>query len=371
VSGGRNNLGLATRDAINHGIFPGPRLYQSVINVGGPGPNRDRPDNYQPGNGDRIPHNSDEAVAIVRAVHDVGGDIITFGNGDGPPDVFDAAVKEAQRLGMGIDFRAMGPQTRISEACAMGSGLVYVHTGNAGAQMAADPAKWATYTGLPPDAYSEMDDAKMRQMNQRLLGCNAYLEPDLMATGRGFSKNWARVQRETREVFTDPDLLAYYPEYAILDLYEHIQSPEEYLSAEQIRVRSAGFANHVRFLKAYVDAGGKIVAASDITQTAPGIGVHEEMAVFVEDVGLTPMQAIQSATKWVAEGFRQPDVGSVETGKLADIVILTADPLQNILNTRTVETVIKDGKVIDRGYDASFMASMFRLKAAVTPAASS
>src|SRR5215475_9433219 len=37
ISGGRNNLGLATRDAINHGIFPGPRLYQSVVNIGGPG----------------------------------------------------------------------------------------------------------------------------------------------------------------------------------------------------------------------------------------------------------------------------------------------------------------------------------------------
>lgn len=362
VSGGRNNLGLTTRDAINHGIFPGPRLFQSVINVGGPGPDPDpnRPDNYQAGNGTRTPQNSEQAVAIVRAVHEAGGDIITFANGNGPPELFAPAVAEAQRLGMGIDFRAMGPQTRAREACEMGDGLVYVHTGNVGAQIAMNEENWARYTGLPPDAYSEMDEAKVGPMIEHLVGCNAYLEPDLMATGRGFSKSWARVQQESREVFTDPDLLAYYPEYSYLDLFEHQQSPEEYLTPEQIEVRTAGFANHVRFLKRYVDAGGKIVAASDITQTAPGLGLHQEMAIFVEDVGLTPMQAIQSATKWVAEGFRIPDVGSIETGKLADIVILNADPLQNILNTRQIDTVIKDGKVIDRGYNPSFRGSMFR-----------
>ncbi len=362
VSGGRNNLGLATRDAINHGAFPGPRLFQSVINVGGPGPDPDPSarDNYQAGNGTRTPQTSEAAVEIVRAVYEAGGDIITIANGNGPPEIFAPAIAEAQRLGMGIDVRAMGPQTRAREACEMGDGLVYVHTGNVGAQIAANEENWARYTGLPPDAYSEMDDAKADAMIEHLVGCDAYLEPDLMATGRGFSKSWARVQQESRAAFTDPDLLAYYPEYAYRDLFEHQQSPEEYLSPEQVEIRAAGFANHVRFLKRYVDAGGKIVAASDITQTAPGLGLHQEMAVFVEDVGLTPMQAIQSATKWVAEGFRVADLGSIDVGNFADIIILDADPLADILNTREINTVIKDGRVIDHSYHASFGASMFR-----------
>jgi imidazolonepropionase-like amidohydrolase len=365
VSGGRNNLGLATRDAINHGIFEGPRLFQSVINIGGPGPMVNRPDNYEPGNGDRIPRTSAEAVDIVRAVHEAGGDIITFANGDGPPEIFDAAVKEALRLGMGIDFRAMGPQTRVAQACEMGGPIVYVHTGNPGPLLAKNEAmaKWANYTGLPPDPFADMDEAKVQPMIQKLIGCQAYLEPDLMATGRGFSKNWKRVQEETYEVFKDPALLAYYPQHSILDLHEHLLGPETYLRPEQIQLRAAGFANHARFLKRYVDAGGKIVAASDITQTPPGLGLHQEMAVFVEDVGLTPMQAIQSATKWVSEGFRKPDIGSIAQGKLADIVILTRDPLQNILNTRSVETVIKDGRIVDRGYDPAWRGGMFSFSA--------
>ena len=124
-----------------------------------------------------------------------------------------------------------------------------------------------------------------------------------------------------------------------------------YLTPEQIQVRRAGFRNHARFLKRFVDAGGKIVAASDITQTPPGLGMHQEMTAFVEDVGLTPMQAIQSGTKWVAEGFRIPDIGRIEEGKLADIAHRQrAIRCRTSSTSRRIDTVIKDGKVMDRGY---------------------
>jgi imidazolonepropionase-like amidohydrolase len=362
VSGGRNNLGSAVRDAINHGVFPGPRLYQALVTIGGPGPNRDRNDNYTPGAGTRIPRTGEDAVAHVRAMHEAGADIITFQNGDGPPDVFAPAVAEAQRLGLGIDFRAMGPQTRALQVCQMGSGIVYVHTGNVGAQIARDESKWATYIALPPDAYSEMDMAKADAAIRQLVACNAYLEPDLMATARGFHKNWARVKQEARSVFTDPQMLAYYPEHAILDLYENVQMPEEYLTPQVIAVRKAGFANQMTFLKRFVDAGGKLVAASDITQSPPGLGVHQEITAFVEDVGLTPMQAILAGTSNVADGFRIEDVGRIQQGKLADILIVNANPLTDIHNLRNIDTVIKDGKVLQRGYTSWFAGHMFELR---------
>jgi len=359
VSGGRNNQGSAERDAINHGIYPAPRLYQALVTINGPGPNLDRPDNYEPGAGTRRIFTGEGGVEHVRTMHEAGADIITFQNGDGPPELFAPAVEEAQRLGLGIDFRAMGPQTRISEVCDMGDGIVYVHTGNAGTQLATDESKWADYIALPPDAYSDMDEAKVQPMIEHLLGCDAYLEPDLMATARGFHKNWPRVQQEARDIFENEELRTYYPEFSIRDLWENVQSPEEYLTPEQIDVRSRGFANQVVFLKRYVDAGGKLVAASDITQSPPGLGVHQEFTAFVEDVGLTPMQAIQSATKWVAEGFRIEDVGSLEEGKFADILILNADPLADIHNTRDIHMVLKDGRVLDRAVHSWYMGGMF------------
>jgi imidazolonepropionase-like amidohydrolase len=359
VSGGRNNQGSAERDAINNGIYPGPRLYQALVTINGPGPNLDRPENYGPGGGTRRIYSGEDGVAHVRAMHEAGADIITFQNGDGPPEIFAPAVAEAQRLGMGIDFRAMGPQTRAREVCEMGDGIVYVHTGNTGTQIATDESKWATYIALPPDAYSDMDESKVDPMIEHLRGCDAYLEPDLMATARGFHRNWARVQQEARDVFQDPEMLSYYPEFSIHDLWENVQSPEEYLTAEQIAVRSAGFRNQMIFLKRYVDAGGKLVAASDITQSPPGLGVHQEFTAFVEDVGLTPMQAIQSATKWVAEGFKIDDVGSLETGNFADVLILNSDPLVDIKNTRDIAMVLKGGEVLDREYHSWYGGYIF------------
>jgi hypothetical protein len=359
ISGPRNNQGLAERDAVNAGLYEAPRLYQTGITVGGPGPMLNRANNYAPGDGDWIPKTSEEAVAHVRANIAAGADFITFSNGDGPPNVFDAAVKTALAANKGVVFRAMGPQTRASEVCAMGSGIVYVHTGNVGAQLARDPAKWATYIRLPPDAYSEMDEAKVQPMIQKLVACNAYLEPDLIATARTFPKNWRRHQEETNNFFTDPNLLAYYPKHSIEDVKENVKGYETFIPPDQVQMKLTGFRNQASFLKRYVDAGGKIVAASDITQSVPGLGLHQEIAVFVEDVGLTPRQALLSATSWVADGFKIADIGRIQPGKLADIVVLDADPHADHLNLRRINTVIKDGKVVDRSYDRNYKGWMF------------
>lgn len=354
VSGGRSDEGLAERDAINHGIYPGPRLYQAVVTLNGPGPDLKKRQTYQPGEGNHVVYTGKQAVAQVDMLHNVGADIITFQNGDGPPDVFAPAVAEAQRLGMGIDFRSMGPQTRAREVAQMGTGIVLVHTGNAGTQMAKDPAKWKDYIGLPPDAYADIDPTKEAAMIKLLVSKKMLLEPDLMATGRGFHKNWARVQQESRDFYKDPVLRQYYPNYAIRAVWENQKAPETYMKPDALKQRALGFKNHVAFLKKFVDAGGRLVAASDSPQTVPGLGVHQEIDSMVEDVGLTPMQAIEAGTSWTADGFREADIGRIATGKYGDVIIVDANPLQNILNLRKISTVIKGGKVIDNAYHADY-----------------
>jgi len=73
------------------------------------------------------------------------------------------------------------------------------------------------------------------------------------------------------------------------------------------------------------------------------------------EAGLSPLQALMAATKHNAEFLRQQaSVGTVEEGKLADLLIVREDPLQNIRNTQKIETVIKDGQVIDARYHADF-----------------
>jgi hypothetical protein len=358
VTGARNDQGIAERDAVDHGIFPGPRLYQGFINLQGGGPDGKRPNNYRPGAGDRIVRTPEEARALVRYNIESGADFIGTNDGNGPPELFAAIADEAHKAGKSVVMRCVGPQTRGKE-CVLAGADVMVHTGEIGDQISSDPEKWKSYVGLPPDAYCDMDPAKEKDMIAFLLEHNAAPEPDFMAADRGFPSMWKRVQQETRDVFTDPNLLAYYPPFAIVDVEDNQQSPEQYLTADQVKLRSCGYRNHAKFIGDLVAAGGQVVAASDITQTPPGLGLHQEMDVMQEDAHMPPMKVLQAATSWVAAHFHMKDIGTIEVGKLADIDIVNADPTADIMNMRKLDMVIKDGKVVDREYHSWFRGDMF------------
>lgn len=77
----------------------------------------------------------------------------------------------------------------------------------------------------------------------------------------------------------------------------------------------------------------------------PGFGVHRELELLVES-GLTPLQALRAATLTAARALRKEEhLGSVEPGKLADLVILDANPLKDIRSTRKIHLVLKNGQV--------------------------
>lgn len=82
----------------------------------------------------------------------------------------------------------------------------------------------------------------------------------------------------------------------------------------------------------------------------PGYSVHKEMEILV-DAGLTPLQALQAATINPAIFLNKTDsFGAVETGKLADLVILNANPLVDIRNTQKIHAVIMNGRFLDRSF---------------------
>jgi len=92
-------------------------------------------------------------------------------------------------------------------------------------------------------------------------------------------------------------------------------------------------------------AGIPIVAGTD--QVVPGHSVHRELELYVK-AGFTPMEAIQAATLVPARVMKiDKEVGTIEAGKRADLIILDANPLENISNIRTVKTVITAGRSYD------------------------
>jgi imidazolonepropionase-like amidohydrolase len=63
------------------------------------------------------------------------------------------------------------------------------------------------------------------------------------------------------------------------------------------------------------------------------------------DLGMAPMDAIRAATFWPAQLLKQPNLGTVAAGKLADVIVVDGDPLTDMTALRHVVHVVKDGKV--------------------------
>jgi hypothetical protein len=95
-------------------------------------------------------------------------------------------------------------------------------------------------------------------------------------------------------------------------------------------------------------AGVEFLAGTDTGPNNPvpvGIGLHDELELLVES-GFTPIEALQTATRNPARYFGTlKDMGTIEPGKLADMVLLYADPLDDIRNTRKISAVILRGRI--------------------------
>jgi imidazolonepropionase-like amidohydrolase len=115
-----------------------------------------------------------------------------------------------------------------------------------------------------------------------------------------------------------------------------------------------GHRRLAEFLCQLVKVGGHVVTGTDAPAVTPGISLHREME-FLVSMGLAPMQAIMAATKIGAEYLGAgKDLGTIDEGKLADLIIVNGDPLRDIRTTRNIDTVIKDGEIVDISYHVNF-----------------
>jgi imidazolonepropionase-like amidohydrolase len=115
-------------------------------------------------------------------------------------------------------------------------------------------------------------------------------------------------------------------------------------------------------------AGTSLLVGSDSLDpfVFPGESLHKELAQMVR-AGLTPAEALKAATQGAAQFMgRERDLGTVETGKLADLVVLDASPLDTIANTQRISAVVRGGKYLDRAELDKMLAGAKAAAAAVT-----
>ena len=173
----------------------------------------------------------------------------------------------------------------------------------------------------------------------------------LEITNGGFEgQNWSITQDDLAD---DPKLRHYWPSFAIDQMMLH--RPWHPLS-------------EYRFPSIAADAGelqreGGLVGIGSHGET-PGIGFHWEMEAHATG-GMTPAEILHAATIGSAETIgRRADLGSIEPGKLADIVVLDKDPLADIHNARAITAVMRDGRL----YDAATLTPLWPAGPALAPA---
>ncbi|HEX8843847.1 MAG TPA: amidohydrolase family protein [Pyrinomonadaceae bacterium] len=120
------------------------------------------------------------------------------------------------------------------------------------------------------------------------------------------------------------------------------------------------FRRQLELVGAMHRAGVRVMAGTDTPNpfVFPGFSLHDELALLVR-AGLTPLEALQSATRNPAEYLNRLDsFGTLEKGKVADLVLLEADPLADISNTKRIAAVVRSGKLLTKAQLQEMLATV-------------
>jgi imidazolonepropionase-like amidohydrolase len=139
----------------------------------------------------------------------------------------------------------------------------------------------------------------------------------------------------------DPRFRTMFPASVVSEM-ERLSKSIERSDFDRLAAALRPFGDTVRRV---VKGGGIVIAGTDSAIFPYALAYHTELEIFIQS-GLTPFEVLQTATTRAAEALGESaNLGSIEAGKLADLVIVADDPLVDIKNARKVRTVIKNGEV--------------------------
>ncbi len=186
----------------------------------------------------------------------------------------------------------------------------------------------------------DLDSEQLKKLVALLVLKKTFLDPTLTIDEATFAGGYEANLTNQNNRFLPRD---------VVDAWTRGPRPEIYnIPVELKETAVQGFRKRQQFVGMMSRAGVQILAGTDgvgLGTLLPGFGLQHELELLVAS-GLKPIDTIRAATITAARALkRETELGSIETGKLADLVMLNADPLAEISNTQKIHLVIKGGQI--------------------------
>lgn len=333
VHGARDRI-LALRQRVNSGAVPGPRIYSAGAMIDG------RPGTYA----DAIA--VDDAARARQAVDRLavaGVDFIEVHTRVDPP-LLEAILDEAATFKLRVGGH-LGLTDALT-AARLGIGCIE-HLSGVPEAAAADPASlysahyrsfWLGWTAFER-AWTGLDSASLERVAAELAPRKVALVPTLV-----LHETFSRL--DDSSVTREPELRAVpAAERARWDVPGMVERAG--WTASELAAFRSSRPNQDLFVRRFAAAGGLIAAGTDASNQllVPGFTEHRELELLVK-AGLAPAEALLTATRNGAILLRADSIGRIAPGKVADLVVLAADPLADILNTRKILQVMVRGHLV-------------------------
>lgn len=200
-------------------------------------------------------------------------------------------------------------------------------------------SNWSEYREIENQILDSFDAKKAEKLFKKFARNRTFQTPTLTMLKR----TWLRFETDPAK---DPRLSLIPP--FIKETWGNPAEDLQKIPAERIAYFDRAFKQSLELVKLMRQAKVKIIAGTDMGDsfTFPGSTLYDELELLVQ-AGLTPMEAIQSATLNAAQYQNlSKSFGTIEKGKIADLILLDANPLKDIRNIRKINAVIFDGKIL-------------------------
>ena len=204
-------------------------------------------------------------------------------------------------------------------------------------------------TGLERHIYKQnliidtFDSTKFQHLIETLLETDSYITPTL---SMWYKNAWYEQELEHDSILLN-FLPTYLRKYWTIEINDHLRNRDH---LDFINMKKKLYSKYENLVKTLQQAGVKILAGTDMGANPlcfPGIGVLNELEALT-NAGLSPAEALRTATFNPALFLEiDSDYGSVESGKVADLVLLKANPLEDINHVRSIWGVILEGELYD------------------------